>query len=67
MNSLKYVVSLITKIASYSPDLSAEKLIKIIILKLRHAVVCQRPRKPRDAQVCYLHESPFTPFQPIIA
>ena len=32
----------------------------------RHAVVCQRPRKPRGAQVCYLCKPPLTPFQPIV-
>ena len=36
------------------------------VSKSRHAVVCQRPRKPRDAQVCYLREPPFTPFQPTV-
>ena len=35
--------------------------------KLRHAVVCQWPRKPRGAQVCYLREPPLAPFQPIVA
>ena len=33
----------------------------------RHAVVCQWPRKPRGAQVCYVRESPLAPFQPIVA
>ena len=28
--------------------------------------MCQRSRKPRDAQVCYLWEPPFTPFQPTV-
>ena len=36
------------------------------IVQLRHTVVCQRPRKLGDAQVCYLREPPLTPFQPII-
>ena len=28
----------------------------------RHAVVCQRPRKPYDAQACYFREPPFHTF-----
>ena len=32
----------------------------------RHTVVCQRPRKPRGTQVCYLSEPPLAPFQPIV-
>ena len=33
---------------------------------LRHTVVCQQPRKPRNAQVCYLREPLLAPFQPIV-
>ena len=31
-----------------------------------HGIVCQRPRKLRDSQVCYLREPPLAPFQPIV-
>ena len=34
--------------------------------KSRHAVVCQRPRKPLGTQVCYLRKPLLAPFQPIV-
>ena len=33
----------------------------------RHTVVCQQPRKPCDAQVCYLQEPLTHRFQPLVS
>ena len=66
-----YFILLFYKSGGLNPSLfkSGEGIAPLIATPMisKHAVVCQWPRKPCDAQVCYLREPPLTPFQPVVA